>query len=130
MELTILLSKVFGIYFVIVGLFLILRQGHFRSIVVLFVEEPVLRFMMGIIMLIGGLFLVVSHQDWSDFNAGFISLLGWLVLFKALLYLNLSNSAVRKWTGWFKIKGVAGTVAGLVYIALGVYLANFAFGLF
>lgn len=129
MELTILLSKVFGLYFIIIGVILLFRRGHFRSIVNLFVEEPVLRFMMGVIMLIGGLFLVVSHQDWSNFSAGLISLMGWLVLLKALFYINLSNSTMRKWTGWYKIGGIYGLIAALVYIALGIYLVNFS-GLF
>lgn len=128
MELTILLSKVFGFYFIIVGALLLFRRGYFKSIVNLFVEEPVLRFMMGIIMLVSGLFLVVSHQDWSNFVTGFISLLGWAVIVKALLYMNLSNSSVRKWTGWFKINSSYGIIAALLYVALGLYLTNFGYG--
>ncbi|MEK7175914.1 MAG: hypothetical protein AAB695_00885 [Patescibacteria group bacterium] len=128
MELTILLSKVFGFYFIIVGALLLFRRGYFKSIVNLFVEEPVLRFMMGIIMLVSGLFLVVSHQDWSNFVTGFISLLGWAVIVKALLYMNLSNSSVRKWTSWFKINSSYGIIAALLYVALGLYLTNFGYG--
>jgi uncharacterized membrane protein len=127
MELTILLSKVFGLYFLIIGVILLFRRSFFRTVVNMFVEEPALRFMMGVIMLLGGLFFVVSHQDWSDFNTGFISLLGWLVVIKALFYLNLSNGAMRKWVSWYKMGGVHGLIAALVYIALGVYLVNFSF---
>src|SRR3989338_4766292 len=130
MELTILLSKVFGIYFLVMGVFLLFRRGFFKSVVVAFVEAPVLRFMMSIIMLIGGLFLIVSHQDWSGFAPGFISLLGWVVTVKALVYMNLSNNAVRKWTGWFKVGGMPGLAAGLLYIALGLYLTNFGYAWF
>ena len=130
MELTILLSKVFGIYFVVVGLMLVLHRGLFKSVVSSFAETPALRFMMGLIMLIGGIFLIVSHQDWSNFASGFISVLGWLVAVKALVYMNLSNNAVRRWTGWYKVGGVYGLVAGLLYIALGLYLTNFAFAWF
>ena len=130
MELTILLSKVFGIYFLAMGLFLIFHRGFFNTVVSSFAETPALRFVMGLIMLIGGLFLIVSHQDWSNFVAGFISFLGWAVAVKALLYMNLSNNGVRRWTGWFKVGGVYGLLAGLLYVALGFYLTNFGYAWF
>lgn len=130
MELTILLSKVFGLYFLAIGAILLFRRGYFRSVVNNIVEEPALRFITGVMMLLGGLFFVVSHQDWTDVNTRIISILGWLVVIKSLFYLNASNSGMRKWTGWFKIGGMTGTIAALVYVALGLYLVNFSFGLF
>ena len=130
MELTILLSKVFGVYFLVMGVFLLFRRGWFKTVVTAFIEAPALRFMMGLIMLVGGLFLILSHQDWSSFAPGFISFLGWAVTLKALLYMNLSNSGVRKWTGWYKMGGVHGLIAALFYIAVGLYLTNFAFAWF
>ena len=130
MELTILLSKVFGIYFLAIGVFMLFRRGWMKSVVNMFVEEPALRFVMGIIMFIGGLFVVVSHQDWSTFPSGFISAMGWAILIKALLYLNLSNAAVRKWIKWFNINGTSGLIWSLIVIGLGLYLTNFGFGLY
>ncbi|MBX4181304.1 hypothetical protein KW807_00370 [Candidatus Parcubacteria bacterium] len=128
MELTILLSKVFGIYFIVMGFILLFRRGFFRSIVNLFVEEPALRFVMGIIMLFAGLFMVLTQQDWSTFATGVISFLGWALIVKALLYMNLSNSGVRKWVSGFKVHGAYGLVAGLLALLLGLYLTNFAMG--
>lgn len=128
MELTILLSKVFGLYYLVVGLMMLLRRGWFKSVVTAFVESPALRFFAGILMLIGGFFIIVSHQDWSNLPAGFISLLGWAIAVKAILYMNLSNNAVKKWTGWFKINGVSGVVWSLLVVVIGLYLTNFGFG--
>jgi hypothetical protein len=130
MELTILLSKVFGIYFLVMGIILLFRRGFFKSLVSLLVEEPALRFTMGVIGFIGGLFMIVSHQDWSNFAAGVISALGWIIAVKSLLYMNLSNSGVRKWVGWYKLGGVHGLIAALIYLALGLYLSNFAMSWF
>lgn len=126
MELTILLSKVFGIYFVVMGIFMVSRRGWFKAVVTAFVESPALRFMMGIIMLFGGVFMIVSHQDWSNFSSGFISFLGWAVAVKAVLYMNLSNNMVKK-LSWAKVQGTYGWVAGLLCLALGLYLLNFSF---
>jgi hypothetical protein len=130
MELTILLSKVFGIYFLVMGIIVLFRRGFFKSLVNVIVEEPALRFTMGVIGFIGGLFMIVSHQDWSNFAAGVISALGWIIAVKSLLYMNLSNSGVRKWVGWYKLGGAHGFVIALIYIALGLYLSNFAMGWF
>ena len=130
MELTILLSKVFGIYFLVVGVLMLFRQGYFKHVVDMFVDQPVLRFMMGIIMLIGGIFMVVSHQDWSNLPTGFISLLGWMVVVKALLYMNLSNRAVKKWTEPFTKHNVLNAVRSLLVIVIGLYLTNFSFGIY
>jgi hypothetical protein len=129
MELTILLSKVFGLYFLIMGVLLLFRRSYFRHVVNMMTEQPALRFITGLMMLFGGLFFVVSHQDWSDVNARIISILGWMVLIKSLFYLNSSNSTMKHWTSWQKIGGAYGAIVALVYIALGLYLANYSFGL-
>ena len=129
MELTILLSKVFGIYYLVIGLLMVLRRGWFKSVVNAFMDAPALRFMMGIIMLFGGLFILVSHQDWSSFSSVFISFLGWAVTVKGLLYMNLSNNAAKK-LAWMKSSNKYGWIVGLLALALGLYLTNFAFSWF
>ena len=129
MELTILLSKVFGLYFTIMGVLLLFRRSYFRHVVTMMAEQPALRFITGVLMLLGGLFFVVSHQDWSDINTRIISVLGWLVVIKSLFYLNSSNSAMKHWTSWHKIGGAYGAIVALVYIVLGAYLVNFSFNL-
>lgn len=129
MELTILLSKVFGIYFLLVGLTMLIHHSHLKAISRNFVEEPMMRYLFGAFMLMGGIFLVVAHQDWSTTPSSFISLLGWLTIIKALLYMNLSNSGARKWiNGAYKI-GYAWWGSFLV-LALGAYLLNFGYGLY
>jgi uncharacterized membrane protein len=130
MELTILLSKVFGLYFLIMGVLLLFRRSYFRHIVTMMVEQPALRFITGVLILLGGLFFVVSHQDWTDVNTRIISILGWMVVIKSLFYLNFSNSTMKHWTSWHKIGGPYGALVALVYMTLGLYLVNYSFGLF
>ena len=128
MELTILLSKVFGIYFILVAVVMILRRGMLKSILADFDSAPMMRFLFGAFMLIGGLFIVVAHQDWTTTPAAFITLIGWLTVLKALLYMTISNSGVRKWVGWFYGKGWYGVWGPLLTLALGLYLTNFGYG--
>jgi len=128
MELTILLSKVFGIYLITMGLVMIIRRDHFMFIVNTFPEERLLRFMVGIIMFVAGVFLILQHNDWSSLPAGLVSLLGWMMALKALVYMNLSDRAIKKWIGLVNVPSRY-IWGGLISILLGIYLINFSFGL-
>ena len=130
MELTILLSKVFGIYFLIVAVVMFIRHNYMKTLLSSFIEQPMLRFLMGSVILLGGIFLVVSHQDWSTLPAAFISLLGWLTMAKGVLYMSLSNRAVQKWVNFMYHKGGYGWWGSFLALALGLYLTNFVFAWF
>ena len=128
MELTILLSKVLGIYLVTMGLVMIIRRDHFMFIVNTFPEERLLRFMVGVIAFIAGIFLILTHNDWSTVPAGIVSFMGWAMTFKALVYMNLSDRAIKKWVGKINVPGRY-IWGGILSVLLGVYLLNFGFGL-
>ena len=129
MELTFLLSKVFGIYFIVVALVMLFRRNYLRSVLSNFAEEPMLRFMMGIILLLGGTFLVVSHNDWSSLPASLISLIGWLTMIKSALYLSLSRESMSRWINWYYLEHGYGWWGIVIALVLGVYLVNAGFSL-
>ena len=127
MELTILLSKVFGIYLIIGGIAYISRQRFFMSVVHDFVNERALRVIVAAAELIAGLFLVFNHNVWGNWQEGLVSLLGWLMLAEGVFYLLLPESVVRAVIKMFNVRGwyIGG---GLVSIIAGLYLAGTAFG--
>jgi hypothetical protein len=127
MELTILLSKVFGIYLIIGGLACLIRQKWFMSVVHNFVEEKLLRLVVAIAELVAGLFLIFNHNIWSSFGEGLVSLFGWMMALEGALYLFLSDKAVRKLIGFFNKKGWY-TFGGVLSIVLGIYLIRIGFG--
>lgn len=129
MELTILLSKVFGIYFIVIALLMLIRRNYLKSVLTSFADEPMLRFMMGVFMLLGGTFLVVSHNDWSTLPAGIITLIGWLTMVKSALYLSLSKESLSRWINWYYLEHGYGWWGIVIALVLGVYLANAGFGL-
>ena len=129
MELTILLSKVFGIYLVVMGFIMMVRRDYFKSMVGNIAEAPATRLMIGVIMFIAASFLVVSHQRWGSLAEGLISFLGWLMLLKALLYINLSAEGVKTWIAKFNVDGRY-RWGGLLAILVGLYFLNFGFGFF
>jgi hypothetical protein len=129
MELTTLLSQVFGIYFIVIALIMLIRRQYLKTVLASFADEPMLRFMMGILMLLGGIFLVVSHNEWSSLQASLISLIGWLSMVKSVLYLSLSRESLSKWMNWYYLEHGYGWWGIVVALVLGVYLTNAGFGL-
>lgn len=129
MELTILLAKVFGLYLIIGGASIMLRERYFMPVVGAFVEERLTRLVVGILELLGGLFLVVSHTDWSSVPAGIITVFGWVLVIEGTLYLILPDESVEK-----VIKALNSKywyiLGGALAIFLGTYLAGFGFGWF
>jgi len=127
MELTILLAKVIGLYLIIGGASIMLRERHFIPVVGAFVEERLTRLIVGMLELIAGLFLVVAHTNWSSLPAGILTVFGWALVIEGTLYLILPDESIEKMikrmnvTGWY----IAG---GIFAIALGTYLAGFGFG--
>lgn len=127
MELTILLAKVFGLYLIIGGASIMLRERYFMPVVGAFVEERLTRLVVGILELLGGLFLAVSHTDWSSVPAGIITAFGWVLVIEGTLYLLLPDESVEK-----LIKAMNSKywyiLGGALAIFLGTYLAGFGFG--
>jgi hypothetical protein len=131
MELTILLSKVFGIYLLVGGLAYMTRQRYFMAVVHDFVGDRALRMIISVAELIAGLFLVLNHNLWDTWPERIVSLVGWLVVIEGAFYLLMPESVVKKTLRAFNTKGwyVGG---GIISILLGIYLMNygFDFGLF
>jgi hypothetical protein len=126
---TILLSQVFGLYFIIVGAAIVIRRRYFLPVFGAFIEERLTRAIVALIELLAGLFLVVMHNDWSSMPAVIISLLGWITTVEGSAYLLLSDEFVEKMfralntTSWY-------VVSGLLSVLGGLYLAGYGFGFF
>lgn len=128
MELTILLSKVFGIYLVIGGLAYMVRQRYFMSVVHNFVMEKALRLVVAVAELVAGLFIITSHNTWDSTPEILVSLIGWIIAVEGAFYLLMPESVVRSVVKVFNVKAWY-IVGGIVSIVAGAYLANYGFAL-
>lgn len=129
MELTILLAKVFGLYSLIGGVAIWLRQRHFAPILGAFVEERLLRVVVGAAELVGGLFLVNTHNVWGSAPEIVVTVFGWLLLLEGLFYMVASDSMIEKMIKMFTRKEWF-MWGGIFAFVLGAYLAGFGYGLF
>lgn len=128
MELTILLSKVFGVYLIVGGLAFLIRQKYFMSVMREWVEHRMLRTIVAVAEFIAGLFLIFTHNVWTSWPEGITSAVGWILALEGAFYLLVPDRMVRSIVRACNTKAwyVGG---GIASIAIGLYLVNFGFNI-
>lgn len=129
MELTLLLAKVFGIYLIVGGIAIWTRRRFFMPVLGNFAHDPLIRLIVGTLELVGGLFLVLTHNVWASAPASLVTLFGWMLAVEGAFYMIASDEVVdrmfsllnRPW--WY-------TVGGIFAVLTGLYLTAYGFGLF
>ncbi len=129
MDLTILLSKIFGLYMLIAGIAIFMNRKHVMLAVVAIFKERFAQLLAGILSLLLGLLLINIHNDWSTAPAILISLLGWMVVVKGLVYLFMPESKLTKLMHFLSEREWY-TVDAILAVVLGAYLAGYGYGLF
>jgi len=121
--LTSFLSKLLGLYCILVGLALMVRKEAAVETVNLLVHNAPLLYVLGVITLLIGLAMVLGHNVWSGGALPVIvTLIGWLALIKGALFLFLSPlQAVGLYWGCFHYQRFFYVYAA-ISVVLGVYL--------
>ena len=125
MELTILLSKVFGIYLIVGGIGIWFKRAYFAPVLGNFVRDPLMRLIVGTLELVSGLFLVLTHNEWGSAPASLISLFGWMLALEGALYImgpeKMIESMITKLNvrAWYIFGGIFSVVVGLYLVAYG-----------
>ena len=114
------LAKVIGLYFMILGLLLVVRRSALADVFQGFAESPPLVFFAGVFSLVIGLLLVVSHNRWTADWTVLITLLGWLMVLGGLVRLFLPSTVMQ--LGLAMGSGAGVLVYGIVLIAIGGFL--------
>lgn len=120
---TIFLSKLFGLYFILVALPMILHKQAVVEMVTELVRAPSTMFVPGVLALVGGLAMVLAHNIWSGgVLPVVVTILGWLVLVKGLLFLLLfSGDAAGFYLGTLRYSQLFYLYMAIC-LALGAYL--------
>lgn len=115
------LATVIGWFAVIIGLFLLIRHDHIKSVMQDVMAHSGLFFVFAILTLIIGLLLVVSHNYWVAAWPVVITVFSWLVLISGLLRLICPETAVKIGTSFVSHPGRIQTV-GVVWLIVGLFL--------
>ena len=77
-------ARVLGPYLVIVPSIIVARLTEVAPLAAPFFANPALVFIMGALMLFGGIFVIANHQFWHGASAILISLFGWFIGLRGL----------------------------------------------
>lgn len=95
MDISIFLARVFGLYFVLMGLVFLAKSNHTIQVIREFYQNRALVFVVAWFTLILGILMVVSHSIWKSDWRVIITVLGYLTLLKGLLHLFVAEIAVK-----------------------------------
>lgn len=124
---TLLLSKVFGIFLVILGAMIVFRRHYFIPVFAAYVRERLTRTVISLVELLIGLFVAVGHNQWTPIPAAVITLLGWMAIVEGMVYLALPDEFVEKLIRTFNTPFWY-IIGGLLAIGVGGYLGAYGFG--
>lgn len=119
MDTTIILLQFLGVFFASTGLIMALRRKMMMSVFHDIFSYRGMSFILGLILMFLGLFLVFTHNRWGSFNEIIVSVLGWYILLESLLYLVLPQKKFKKMEKILHKKYFYHFIT-LVYFAVGV----------
>jgi hypothetical protein len=122
MDITILVAKIFGVYLIVSGLFLIFKGKTVPHLLKDFFDHPATVYLTGVILIFLSSMYLIQYNTWDGTWKVIVTLFAWIVLFKGLSYIlfpqALNALVVKKFRNSFGVYGV-------VAILVGVYLFFF-----
>jgi uncharacterized membrane protein len=85
MPASIFIAKLLGPIFVLVGAALLVKAQMFRGILQEFIRSQALLYLAGVLGLLGGLALVLTHNVWALDWRVIITLIGWIAIVRAVV---------------------------------------------
>jgi hypothetical protein len=124
---TMFLAQTLGLYFVILGALIIIRQSSMLRVFSGLTRSPLALYCIALIELIAGLMLTVAYPQIGTSVEGILSIIGYMLIVESVFYLGVPLGISRKFISKFNTSTwyVSG---GLLSIAVGAYLAGMGFG--
>jgi len=121
METTIFLSRLIGLFCLVMGASM-LKRNMMMDIFHELARQRSLSYVMGVLMLVMGLLLALTHTTWNSALEIVITLIGWGILAEAAKHLFSSKESVARYMGMLENKKIYYLIA-VGYLTLGAYLA-------
>ena len=126
MTLTAYVAQLLGLYLVLSGVLMIVREQALMVLVPKFVDSPSFLYFLGSLRVLIGLAIVLAHDMWIGTLGTIIYLVGWLTLLRGIAMLLLPVETERKILEVFSSGNVWYTTA-IVAIVLGGWVAYAGF---
>lgn len=86
-ELSVFLSKLIGLSFVVFSIAIVSNISIYKSIARKVSENPLVLFLIGTFELTAGLIIVLAHNDWVNNWTVLVTIAGWIFLVRGILRL-------------------------------------------
>lgn len=123
---SIILSKIMGLYLIIVGLAMLLNRNYYQTTFLSLIQNNPLYLISGLMALIFGLIMIVFHNIWKLEWTLIITLLAWLTLIKGFIRVILPEH-LHTWQQKMIQNKVFYSIITIVMILLGICLTYFGF---
>ena len=126
MNATLFIARMFGLYIIIMGTILLCRRNIFIKFMEDFSKNYAVSFLTGIITLIIGLAIVLTHNIWVMNWTVIITLVGWAALIKGVWFLAFPDS-ISKFASFYSEAKVFGVIHAIIALLFGAYLTYMGF---
>ena len=123
-------AQLFGLYFIIMGAIIAVRRDNVMPSVSRFADEGPLLLVIAVVEIVAGLGLILAFPGFTLPDlAGWISVIGYMLVVEGVIYLAAPATFVRRFIGYFNRPSWY-VVGGVLSVLAGLYLAGKGFGYF
>jgi len=126
METSILLAKIFGLTYIVVGLGMLINKEYYHKLFKEYLKNESLVYFGGVAALVVGIVILSFHNYWVSSWEVIITVFGWMALIKGILLLLVPKALIDLFRPWFKNETTL-TLFGLLALVIGVVLGYFGF---
>lgn len=117
MDTPLLVLKIFSVYLIISGLFLIFKKKTLPLILKDFFDHPATVYLTGVILIFLSSMYLIQYNVWDGTWQTLITVFAWLVLLKGLMYIFtpkwLNEMSIKKFKSFFAIYGILAVIVGI-----------------
>ena len=127
MDTSIFLAKALGIYLVVISLGMMLNANKIRPLFQLMIKDTPLTYFGGIMALIIGILMILSHNVWEMDWPVIITIVGWISFLKGISIIFLPDFVISSSSKWLENRTAYYTTL-LFTLIFGAILIYFGFG--
>ncbi|KTD25752.1 MULTISPECIES: hypothetical protein [Legionella] len=123
---SLILAQIIGLYLLIMAIIMLMRRGPYLAFVEKLQPSSGVIIMTSSLALIIGLFLIVIHNRWTFAPDVVITILGWLITIKSILWLAIPEKMVTYVraayeTNWYYFIVALIAIIAIFLITIGFY---------
>jgi hypothetical protein len=120
------LARLLGPALAVVGLSMLLRPSDYLAVVAGVLRSPALLYLASLLGLLGGIALVLAHNEWVADWRVIVTLLGWISILDSASWVLIPEAAERFWSPLIS-SPVLPLWGGAIVLLLGAVLCYFGY---